>query len=287
MRKKIFLWASLVFLPLFYFLLSPSPALAMRIFPTRQTVVVSTEKQQILSFFVTNESAEKKDFQGEFQAFSLDQSTGATRFHSNDPLLSFFEIKDTSISLQPGETGQFTASFTAPAETLPGSYYFVFFIKEVGLSESEIGIAHRVGSLVFLHIEGVVQESFTIRDFSTSQLWYFHSQPKVHFLAENTGNIHFVPRGEVIINGRKQDLNPLGSKVLARGSWEQTWTPEMSFRDIGQVSVRVVGAFGLDGQTFVRDISFWYLPWEFMVPALLILIATLFGFFWWRKKYKL
>ncbi len=276
---------------LLMFLFLPDYALALSISPPRQTVVIDPGKSSAVELTMQNDTKANISIQPDIDAFRIDPDTGRAVFGSADAAKQWITWKADAVALAPGEKKTITFSIVVPAEAEPGGHYLGLLAKAGG--NGAVGLSSRAGSLLFLYVGGRAEESLAKKLFFSDHAWYW-SLPLHFFLSlENTGNIHVLPEGGLVIANMRgeriltQPINPERKKLLPHGTWRETYTIHgLSWRDTGPLTATVFVQYGVTRQQMVDTISFWYVPIWLAAPGLIIFL--LLFFLWWqfRKRKK-
>lgn len=271
----------------FGFILSGEGAQAFSIFPLRHTVVVDSGKSQTVFVDVSNESLNEITVYPEVDAFELDPETGAIKFGTSDVAKSWIEpeVKMLRVSAQKKERMNFT--ITVPAGTLPGSHYLGLFAKEKSKG-GQVGLGSRIGTLLFLHVAGKVEEKLQIQDFSSENFWNFSSRVELFVQLYNNGTIHLLPGGQIELTNFHGDIvekilvNKENRKVLPLEVWKHSYAVQsLSWKDVGRVHAKLVTVYGVTNQVVLAEKVFWYTPWWFLtifgILGTLGLVGVVFG----------
>lgn len=205
-------------------------------------------------------------------------------------LASWLTLAPQTQVLQPQETGVINVLIEVPEDALPGGHYAMITHEpnptqldggQNGQNvESAAGISQRVGTLVYLIVDGPINEEAFIRDFTIPELTEYGPVP-FSFVVENASDIHITPKTKVeFFNflGNKVDEVVVGEKnvfpLMNRqfdGQWEQIW-------GYGRYTALATMSYGTSGKIVMARTSFWLLPVKLVLAglvALLVLIALL------------
>ncbi|MBD3311223.1 MAG: hypothetical protein GF349_01845 [Candidatus Magasanikbacteria bacterium] len=249
-----------------FFLFFPQDIFALSIFPLRQTVVINPGESSQVELLVKNEKDETVEILPEVDAFTIDGQSGAAIFGVDDVAVSWINLSNESLVLEPGEDSGFVFSVQVPANAEPGTHYLGLFAKTIP-SEGQIGVGSRVGSLLFLHVAGTIKEQLIRQDFSSDERIYFSKPVELKLKLENVGTTHVVPEGRIIVKNLFGDvvddmaINPNKRKVVPHTSWHGEYTIEsLDLKDLGPNKIQLVLNYGMTNQVITESISFWYLP---------------------------
>jgi len=196
--------------------------------------------------------------------------------------------------LQPKQTGIINVIIDIPSDALPGGHYAMVTHKPVELNgekfqdESASKISQRVGTLMYVVVEGPINEEAFVRDFSMPDFTEYGPVP-FSFIVDNQSDIHIKPDISIEIYnlfGIKVDTIVIGSKnvfpMVGRdfnGEWDQVW-------GTGYYRAKLMMAYGSEGAVTIAHTSFWLLPITILI-AVLVIILTLIVIFVATKRHLL
>jgi hypothetical protein len=202
---------------------------------------------------------------------------------------TWVRLESESVELAPGETREIPFVVNVPGSASPGGHFAgIFLVAEPEKRENTgAAIGYEVGTLVHLRVSGDVIDDVRIREFKTDRSVF--KKPEVLFTAkvQNAGNILVRPRGPIDIVdmfGRKVDtiiVNDAAAAVFPNGErqFETSWQLERFA--IGRYQATLALAYGEEGsKTLSASVSFWVLPTNIIVPALiglLVLVVVIVG----------
>ena len=250
-------------------------ASALTVAPVRQTIVVDPGTETSVSLFVVNDTDAPMKLLPLVESFSLENTTGKTVFGTPEDALSWISPNQESVTLSSGRHGEFTFSLRVPEDTPPGGHYIVLFAQEVHGS-GQVGLGARVGSLLFLHVSGTIQELAQVTAFSSLKKVYIHAPPTISFALQNRGNIHITPIGDITVStfwGNTFHTIPLTAnrKILPGGAWEETVVvPDIPFWVVGKVRATLTATYGATEQPLAQQVSFWIISWQMILVFVFI-----------------
>ena len=266
-------------------------ARALDLSPARQTVVVDPGTSQVVTITVENPSLDPVRVTPEVSSFGLDPS-GHPVFDVLDEAAIWVHEPKTSVTLFPYQKKQFAFDITVPQSAEPGEHFLALFVRTSPAS-GQIGMATRLGSLLFLHISGPVTEAVALSQFSPDQVWYVRTPMAVSIRLQNTGSIHVLPQGRVAVTTwrgqviERQLVNQSLRKIFPRTFWDQTYIvgTHIPWYYIGPLTVQVNLSYGQTQQTITGTTSFWYVSPTLLLSVGFILVV-LVGFIVrrWIKK---
>lgn len=199
-------------------------------------------------------------------------------------LASWLTVSPAAQTIPANSAGQINIVITVPNDALPGGHYAMVLsqpadpsqasgITQTGKSEAAIG--QRLGSLVYLTVDGPINEEALIRELRFPKFTEYGPVPFT-LKVENLSDIHIQPRLSVeIFNlfGQKVDSIELESKnvfpFIARdfdGQWNRVW-------GIGYYKARAVMSYGSQGQVAVANTTFWLLPIKLVIAGAISILT--------------
>jgi len=184
--------------------------------------------------------------------------------------------------VQPNETAGLAVVIDTPIDALPGGHYAMITHQPVsGALELDgngagSGVNQRVGTLLYAIVEGPIQESAFVRNF-TFPSWSEFGPVPYNFVVENGSDVHIRPQIAIEIHnlfGQKVETITQETKnifPLDRRSFEGQWNRIWGF---GPYTAKLVMSYGAQGAVVIAKTSFWLLPIKLMIA-----IVTMLGIF--------
>lgn len=216
---------------------------------------------------VVNFEAVGEGGQGKFTPIPKDLTEKTT-------LADWIVINNGPIIIPPEQTTDVTFFADLPKTAAPGGHYAAIMIsteEPKGNGELAVLASQAVTSLLFLRVEGDVDESGTIREFSLRDS--FLDTPSAEFILrfENKGNVHLQPRGDIVITnmwGTERGAIPINyqtqyGNVLPKSirNFSFSWSSDFRITDIGRYKAEVTLAYGNNGIKNASSVAyFWVIP---------------------------
>lgn len=260
-----------------------------------------------------NDQQETKTFFASFENFVADGDSGTPKFVGDKEGLATWISTTEAVVVNPGEVKTIPFTVTIPADAQPGGYFSGIFwgsAPPVAENQGNVAIGTKIGMLLFVSVNGDIEENAGLSDFSTlNKQWGFRSLP-VSFVYRitNTGGDRIKPEGDVIIRSilgwrvAKVKANPTEGSVLPGTTrkftplWEKN-TEELTTEEesysytrklkeqwnnfaIGIFRARVHATYGFENVEVVKSkpIYFIVFPLELLVFILItggILFASI------------
>lgn len=186
-------------------------------------------------------------------------------------------------------------TMAVPEAATPGSHFSGIFIsvEPPDIEASGAAVGYQVANIISIRVAGDAIEEANIRQFATSQFLYGSQDVDFSVRIENTGNVLIRPAGPLEIYnmlGNKVGTlmfneeqyavfprvpNPTDEELNGMREFELTWSGDAI--GFGRYEAILSPVYGDEGakKTMTSTVTFWILPMNIIVPALLTL-AVLF-----------
>ncbi|NCO12323.1 MAG: hypothetical protein COZ34_02260 [Candidatus Pacebacteria bacterium CG_4_10_14_3_um_filter_34_15] len=199
-------------------------------------------------------------------------------------LASWLTIIPTENTIEPDQTIGLNVLIEIPKDALPGGHYAMVLHQPSQLTnnfelqgDSQSAVNQRVGTLIYVIVDGDINEEAYIRNFSFPAFTEYGPVP-FSYTIENNSDIHIIPQMNVeifnILNQKVDDIQ-VGSKnvfpLTSRdfdGKWERIW-------GFGPYTAKLTMSYGSGGSIVVASSKFWLLPIKLVIVILIgLLILT-------------
>ena len=255
------------------------------------TLTVKPGDTTQITLRVTNTSREAMTVESLAQDFIVEDGEtpiAVTEEVSNRwSLASWMVIVPNKQVVQPGQTAGVNVLITVPEDALPGGHYAMITHQpalDSGLAQEEsasnqaaTGISQRVGTLVYLVVEGPINDEAFVRGFTAPEFTEYGPIP-FSFTMDNRSDVHIRPQANIeiydILNRRVENLQVESKNIfpftsrLFEAEWPQTW-------GWGYYRAKLVVSFGDQGQVISDSISFWFFPIRLVIAGLIGLLSLL------------
>ena len=204
-------------------------------------------------------------------------------------LASWMTVSPTEHRIAAKSTVGINVLIEVPKDALPGGHYAMVLhqpgersvnnnlVIEDVTNGSSTAINQRVGTLLYVTVEGPINEEAYVRDFAFPSFSEYGPVP-FEFTAENNSDVHITPQMSVeIFNvlGQRIDtitidqknIFPLTSRNFT-GSWDRIW-------GWGLYKAKLTMSYGSMGSIVVANSSFWLIPLKVLIAGLTILLALI------------
>ena len=298
--KKIYLF----FFSLLFLLLA-RPAFGTTVFSPLLEMSVDPGNSQKGILKIYNETAAPITLTSSVEPFQAAGENGQPHYlapSERDIYLKWFNISSPTLVLLPREAVLVPFAVTPPANAAPGGYYAVIFWQSNGTAGAPVSLSSKVGTLIFLTVNGVLKETGDVVDFSTTAKSDFIFSRPVNFIVRfsNSGNVHLAPSGTIEVRswfGRETVLPVNQEKKLilpdsrrrfdevwhnlppAANVWQSFWQQTQAEFDepaAGYYTATLRLTYGsAKTQEVVKQIGFWVIPWHLILSFVVLAIIFL------------
>lgn len=298
MRRHLIFLLVLLVLPLVAFIAVPHVGYAetgLKIQPVKISETLTPGQSTSGTISLTNVS--DSDVNVSFSVDDFVPLAGADTIQFVDHAAGITSVRDwitidspKSFVFKKDESRTIGYTINAPQNAEPGGHFGVVLFKATPPGQGTLQIGTQVGMLVLVAIPGSHTESGKILDFSTDP---FVQAPPVHFVMhfENTGTVHFEPRGNIIIRdlfGRQVGDVPLqGVTVLPSSIKKIEYDWNVRGFLIGRYTATATIVDG-EGTTLTSaTVSFWIVPIWYALAFIVILAVIFFLIRFLKRRVKI
>jgi hypothetical protein len=209
-------------------------------------------------------------------------------------LKNFIQPEINEFSLDLGERITIPVNISVPIDAEPRGYYGALIIsnepeilgdEKSKETEGKARLISRIGSLFLLRINGEGKESGSLEDFKIigPSKSFYESRPKgFEILFKNTGNVHLVPHGKIIIRnilGKNIGEIPVDAYFSLPDSIRYREVLWGEGSGLGRYTAHLSLFPGYGNENEEASIAFWIIPWKILVVTfvgLIILISFVY-----------
>ncbi len=208
------------------------------------------------------------------------------------------EVREFSLDF--GQKITIPIKIKIPQNAQPGGFYSSVIIsnapeKDANIATGGARVISRLGALFFIRIKGDAREEGKLDDIriaGPSKLFYQKGPFDFQLLFSNTGSVHLVPYGKVIITnftGSVLATIPVDGYFALPNSLryrEVTWYSDFL---LGRYKATAEISRGYKNGIDVVDtksIAFWVIPWKFILMVFVSIFAIVSVFFYIRKNFE-
>lgn len=250
------------------------------------------EKRQV-TLRVINSSAETVSIQTIVQDFIVEED-GSTpvpieveEADNRWSLASWLTVTPGGQTIAPQQTRGINVLIEVPEDALPGGHYAMITHQPVtgGINSDEAanqqssGVTQRVGTLLYVVVDGLINEEAFIRDFDVPQFMENGPVP-FSYIVENQSDIHIRPQMGVEISnmfGKKvASIQPESKNIFPfnqrsfDGQWDRIW-------GFGRYKAEVVMTYGISNELAVASTYFWLIPIKLIIAIIVVLLLLILG----------
>lgn len=201
-------------------------------------------------------------------------------------LASWITVAPNLQTVKPNETKAISAIIEVPNDALPGGHYaMITHQPETGNAgganaAKSVGVSQKVGTLLYVVVEGPIMEEAFIRNLTVPQHLDFGPVPYA-FTVDNNSDIHIQPKmtlniynfwnTKVFSEGiETSNIFPKAARQF-NGKWDRVW-------GVGRYKAEIVMVYGTGAATVLASAFFWLFPIKLGL-ALLVIILTAVAIF--------
>lgn len=202
-------------------------------------------------------------------------------------LAKWIELADVERIVPAGGSQTIPVVIHVPENALPGGRYAMIMHEprvsaasdtQTGQTAGQTGVTQRVGTLVYLRVEGDVKEEAFLRNIKIPSFMEFGPVP-ITFSVENLSDIHIAPVTSIVIKDAfglekgkitvpSQNIFPYTMREFT-ANWDRVW-------GFGRYSAEIIVEYGEKHQVVTETAYFWLIPVKLLL-ALITLILAMIG----------
>jgi len=257
----------------------------------RQQVQVRVRNESNQPLNVVSRAADFTVAEDGFTPISVDEEVS-----NRWSLASWLTLVPQTQTLNRNETGAVNVLIEVPEDALPGGHY-AMITHEPAVNGEETGegelvsasaISQKVGTLLYVIVDGPINEEAFVRDFQFPKFTEFGPVP-FSFIVENASDIHITPRTSIEIYnmfGRKVDtleieprnVFPLMSRTF-EDEWQQIW-------GTGLYTAKLTMSYGASGAVTMASTKFWLIPLKLLLAMLILILTAIASIVGVRRHYR-
>jgi hypothetical protein len=183
-------------------------------------------------------------------------------------------------TLAPNQSSQINIVIDVPSDALPGGHYAMILhepsLSRNGKTESAAAVAQRVGTLLYVIVDGPINEEAYLRNISIPEFSEYGPVP-ISLTVDNQSDIHIRPQigieirnvfGQKVetLNLESKNIFPISSREFTT-TWDRIW-------GIGPYQASIIMSYGSGGQVAQVKQWFWLIPIKLLLAALIIVLSS-------------
>lgn len=207
---------------------------------------------------------------------------GRSVFGKNiDVAESWFKTPLGDVQLAPGASGKLVFSVNVPANTPPGAHYLGLAVQE----KNDQALSAQLATVLNLQVAGTAQESLLIEKLSTTKNIFFDKNWLAQIQIRNVGNVGVDLAGQENLYYFDKKISQksfnLGNNLFAQSSRRADLELFAGNKIVlpGFYRADIKTIYGVTQQSVEGNISFWYLPYWFLIVLVLIVLSAMFFVF--------
>lgn len=199
-------------------------------------------------------------------------------------LSKWLTISPRQFSLKPNDTQVLDVLIQIPRDALPGGHYAMIMHspptrsagnEDVLMTGGSSAVAPKVGTLVYLTVEGPIHEEAFIKNIQVPSLVEF-GPVDVKYQVENRSDIHIRPQASMEVRdifGRVVDVTKVDEKNVFPYTSRDFTATYNHYWGFGPYNAKIVVPYGTNGKVTQALASFWIIPYR-LIFAVLIALAS-------------
>lgn len=221
-----------------------------------------------------------------FLAGGEDGEPELTEDSTSFSLAEWVTITPEAYTIAPGESYDFTVAITVPANAEPGGHFGAVELRGIPPQDpsnpNQVGQQFNVTPLILVSVAGEITEEANIESFEAAKSFFSavndDNPITIETRINNTGNVHFKPRGTVTITnmfGKEVTKIPLAEKNVLPDSIRKISTEwsDPGFA-VGRYTAEVSFVYGDDDTILTSSTTFIVFPYQTILPVLLVTVLA-------------
>ncbi len=246
---------------------------------------------------VINQSNVPLTFQAAVEDFTVVDSVGTPNIlppgtlNNKYSAAAWLGISPSTFTLKPGENQTLSYYLRVPFNARPGGHYAAVVytpdVKSAGSKNSGGVVQSQVGSLFKITVNGPVTEKANVVKFFANPFQEY-GPVKILTQIKNMGDLHFSPKGTITVSGlffnKSEDLSKHDIFPEAARDFENTIGQTLM---IGRYKAELLANYGINNNLpLTATVYFWVFPWRITVVIILIIVAIILGWMYFKKRKK-
>ncbi len=200
-------------------------------------------------------------------------------------LASWLTISPLANELEANQTAVYDVLIQVPADALPGGHYAMILhtpsasnsLTQKEANTSTTAVNQRVGTLLYVVVDGDIKENAIIRNFTAPQ-WVEFGPTQMKFTVENLSDVHITPTASVEVfdlfgkkmgNATAEALNifPYSQRDFSL-QFDQIW-------GFGPYTAKLTVPYGENGKIAMAQLQFWMIPYKIVLAVLTVLMTLI------------
>lgn len=198
-------------------------------------------------------------------------------------LASWLVMTPTEQTIASRRTAIVNVLIEVPEDALPGGHYAMITHQPTLASidgdgnSAAAGVNQKVGTLLYLVVEGPINEEAYVTDFSFPKFSEYGPVP-YSFTVDNRSDVHITPQiginiknifGQTVetIQPETKNIFPLTARTY-EGKWNRIW-------GFGPYTAQLTMSFGTEGKVVIAYSKFWLLPLKLIIAISIIILTAI------------
>lgn len=244
---------------------------------------------------VINDTDHDLTFTATVKDFIVENNIGTPVFLPNNSLSNIYSaaawigVTPDTFTIKSHAKQDLNYFIQVPKNARPGGHYAAVLYSpatNVKVEGTGATVNTQAGSLFYVTVNGPVKESASVTKFFANAFQEY-GPVKISSQIKNSGDLHIRPNGYVTVSdmlGRKAVL-PLSEFNIfpqAARDYENQFGGNLM---IGRFKAELLASYGVNNNLpLTATLYFWVFPWKIAVVVILILVALILGYMYYRKN---
>ncbi len=245
---------------------------------------------------VINDSDVPITFKADVHDFIVQDNYGTPEILPPNTLINSYSaaawigVTPDVFTIQPGKRQNLNYYIQIPPTAKPGGHYAaVVFVPVTSTGTPQntgASVNGKIGTLFSITVNGQIKESASVTQFLTN-VFQEYGPVNISTQIKNFGDLHIKPQGYITVTDMlgRQAILPLAQYnifPMAARDYQNTFGTHFM---IGRYKAVLLASYGIHNNLpLTATVYFWVFPWKIAVVIILILIALILGFLYYRKN---
>ena len=243
---------------------------------------------------VINETNVPLTFNLVIQDYVVNDTKGTPTFlppntlNSKYSAASWIGVDQNTFTLKPQEARKINYYISVPANAKPGGHYAgIVYAPQVTPQKGTGGVVYtQIGSLFYITVNGPVKENAVVSKLFANPFQEF-GPVKIATQIKNLGDLHIKPKGKINISGlfNNSSYNLAEYNIFPETARDYENYVNQWFM-LGRYKAELAASYGANNLPISATVYFWVFPWRIIILVILIIIATVLGVKYYKKRKK-
>lgn len=248
---------------------------------------------------VINDSAESLTFTVSLSDFVVTDTKGTPNLLPPNTLAKKFSagswigVSPQSFTVPPHEKQILNYFIQVPQDARPGGHYAAAVYTPTavpGLKGSGAAVETKLGTLFYISVKGPISEYSLVEKF-LANFFSEYGPATIQTTIKNFGDLHIQPSGQIKVTdllGRTITNASLAKFNIFPGAGRDYQNAVGSKIMLGRFKAELLASYGVNKNLpLMATVYFWVFPWKLASIAILIIVAAVLGWVYWKQRKKI